>query len=131
MKFNYHDARYILERASARETAARVAAGAFAKLLLKEFGTEIASHTIQVGHIRLERPATWKKIRAVSSDLDSPLRCIDPAIQEEMNRKSTRFSKPGTPSAAFSKSSLTTFPWGSARTRSGTKDSMAAWRRRS
>ena len=84
MKFNYHDARYILERASARETAARVAAGAFAKLLLKEFGTEIASHTIQVGHIRLERPATWKKIRAVSSDLDSPLRCIDPALQEEM-----------------------------------------------
>ena len=84
MKFNYHDARYILERASARETAARVAAGAFAKLLLKEFGTEIASHTIRVGHIRLERPATWKKIRAVSSDLDSPLRCIDPALQEEM-----------------------------------------------
>jgi chorismate synthase len=84
MKFNYHDARYILERASARETAARVAAGAFAKLLLKEFGTEVASHTIQVGHIRLERPATWKKIRAVSADLDSPLRCIDPALQEEM-----------------------------------------------
>src|SRR5262249_32939783 len=45
LKFNYHDARYILERASARETAARVAAGAFAKTLLKEFGTEIASHT--------------------------------------------------------------------------------------
>ncbi len=84
MKFNYHDARYILERASARETAARVAAGAFAKLLLKEFGTEIASHTIQVGRIRLEHPATWKKIRAVSADLDSPLRCIDPAVQEEM-----------------------------------------------
>ncbi len=84
MKFNYHDARYILERASARETAARVAAGAFAKLLLKEFGTEIASHTIQVGHIRLERPASWKKIRAVSADLDSPLRCIDPVLQEEM-----------------------------------------------
>jgi chorismate synthase len=84
MKFNYHDARYILERASARETAARVAAGAFAKLLLKEFGTEIASHTIQVGAIRLERPATWKKIRAVSADLDSPLRCIDPALQEKM-----------------------------------------------
>ena len=84
MKFNYHDARYILERASARETAARVAAGAFAKLLLKEFGTEIDSHTIQVGHIRLERLATWKQIRAVSSDLDSPLRCTDPVLQEEM-----------------------------------------------
>ena len=83
-KFNYHDARYILERASARETAARVAAGALAKLLLREFGTEIASHTIQVGHVRMERPATWKKIRAVSADLDSPLRCIDAAIQEKM-----------------------------------------------
>jgi chorismate synthase len=95
MKFNYHDARYILERASARETAARVAAGAFAKLLLKEFGTEIASHTIQVGHIRLERPATWKKIRAVSSDLDSPLRCIDPAIQEEMKSEVDAVLKAG------------------------------------
>jgi chorismate synthase len=64
-KFDYHDARYILERASARETAARVAAGAFAKLLLREFETEIASHTIQVGHVRLEKPAPWKKIQAV------------------------------------------------------------------
>src|SRR5580698_6314591 len=41
-KFNFHDARYVLERASARETAARVACGAFAKLLLKQFGTETA-----------------------------------------------------------------------------------------
>src|SRR2546429_5121085 len=83
-KFNYHDARYILERASARETAARVAAGAFAKLLLREFGTEIASHTIQVGHARLEKHATWAQIQAVSADLDSPLRCIDAAVQEKM-----------------------------------------------
>src|SRR5271169_5984940 len=83
-KFNFHDARYVLERASARETAARVAAGAFAKLLLREFGTEIASHTIQVGHVRLERAATWQKIHAVSSDLDSALRCFDAATQEKM-----------------------------------------------
>src|SRR6202008_726667 len=83
-KFNFHDARYVLERASARETAARVAAGAFAKLLLKEFGTEIASHTLQVGHIRLERPAAWEEIRAVSADLDSPLRCTDAVTQEKM-----------------------------------------------
>jgi chorismate synthase len=83
-KFNFHDARYVLERASARETAARVAAGAFAKLLLREFGTEIASHTVQVGHVRLERAATWKEIQAVSADLDSPLRCVDPATQEKM-----------------------------------------------
>jgi chorismate synthase len=83
-KFNFHDARYVLERASARETAARVAAGAFAKLLLREFGTEIASHTIQVGHVRLERTATWEEIQAVSADLESPLRCVDAAAQEKM-----------------------------------------------
>ncbi len=83
-KFNFHDARYVLERASARETAARVAAGAFAKLLLREFGTEIASHTVQVGHVRLERAATWEEIQSVSADLDSPLRCIDAATQDKM-----------------------------------------------
>lgn len=83
-KFNFHDARYVLERASARETAARVAAGAFAKLLLREFGAEIASHTLQVGHVRLERAATWPEIQSVTADLNSPLRCVDPATQEKM-----------------------------------------------
>jgi chorismate synthase len=83
-KFNFHDARYVLERASARETAARVAAGAFAKLLLREFGTEIASHTVQVGHVRLDRSASWEEVKAVSADLDSPLRCVDSATQEKM-----------------------------------------------
>src|SRR5205807_7882988 len=76
-KFDYHDARYILERASARETAARVAAGAFAKLLLREFGTEIASHTIQVGHVRLEKPVSWKKTHAVSATWDPPRRRME------------------------------------------------------
>ncbi|MDP9147577.1 MAG: chorismate synthase [Acidobacteriota bacterium] len=83
-KFNFHDARYILERASARETAARVAAGAFAKLLLREFGTEIASHTIHVGHVASQHAATWEEIRAISEDLDSPLRCVDSAAQAKM-----------------------------------------------
>jgi chorismate synthase len=83
-KFNFHDARYVLERASARETAARVAAGAFAKLLLEQFGTKIASHTTQVGHVKLERKATWDEILAVGADLESPLRCADAATQERM-----------------------------------------------
>src|SRR5215469_9493320 len=52
LKFNLHDARYILERASARETAARVAVGAIAKLLLRQFDCEVLSHTIAVGHAR-------------------------------------------------------------------------------
>src|SRR5438552_17765909 len=64
LKYNFHDARDILERASARETAARVAAGARAKALLGEFGVEILSHTIAVGPVRLGRPASWDEIRA-------------------------------------------------------------------
>jgi chorismate synthase len=83
-KFDYHDARYILERASARETAARVAAGAFAKLLLRELGTEIASHTVLVGHVKLDRAAAWEEIRAISGNLESPLRCVDAAVEEKM-----------------------------------------------
>lgn len=77
LKYNFHDARYILERASARETAARVAAGALAKLLLREFGAIILSHTIAVGHVRLERAATWEEIVAICDNLESPLRCVD------------------------------------------------------
>ncbi|HEY6264082.1 MAG TPA: chorismate synthase [Candidatus Acidoferrum sp.] len=83
-KFNYHDARYILERASARETAARVATGAFAKLFLRELGTEIASHTVQVGHVKLDHAATWEQIRNISANLESPLRCVDSATEEKM-----------------------------------------------
>jgi chorismate synthase len=83
-KFNFHDARYILERASARETAARVAAGALAKLLMRALGTEIASHVLQVGHVKLNRAAAWDEITAVNDDLESPLRCVDAAVQEKM-----------------------------------------------
>ena len=59
IKYNFHDARYILERASARETTARVAIGAMAKALLSQFGIEILSHVIAVGPVRLERQARW------------------------------------------------------------------------
>src|ERR1700750_2056440 len=55
IKYNFKDARYILERASARETTARVAIGALAKALLGEFGIGILSHVIQVGDVRLAR----------------------------------------------------------------------------
>ncbi|HUK54604.1 MAG TPA: chorismate synthase, partial [Candidatus Binatia bacterium] len=57
LKFNLHDARYVLERASARESAARTAAGALAKLLLAEFGIRVLSHVIRVGPVALEREA--------------------------------------------------------------------------
>jgi chorismate synthase len=83
-KFNLHDARYILERASARETAARVAVGALAKLFLREFGVSVLSHTIAVGHVRLEREATWDEIVAICENLESPLRCVDPDAEAKM-----------------------------------------------
>jgi len=83
-KFDFHDARYVLERASARETAARVAAGSFARQLLGQFGIEIASHTIQVGHVRLDRAVCWKEIKTICGDLESPLRCVDAQVQEKM-----------------------------------------------
>ena len=60
IKYNFHDARYILERASARETTARVAVGALAKAFLDEFGIGVLSHVIAVGEVRLERAATGK-----------------------------------------------------------------------
>jgi chorismate synthase len=84
MKFNFHDARYILERASARETAARVAAGSIAKLLLGQFECGVLSHVIAVGKARLPRAATWSEIQSVCENLDSPLRCVDAATEALM-----------------------------------------------
>jgi len=84
LKFGLHDARYVLERASARETAARVAVGALAKLLLAQFGAEILSHVIAVGRARLSRAATWQEIQAICANLESPLRCVDVATEAQM-----------------------------------------------
>ena len=84
LKFNFHDARYILERASARETAARTSAGALAKLLLREFGISVLSHTIAVGPVKLERAAQWNEIEAICANLDSPLRCVDAETETRM-----------------------------------------------
>jgi chorismate synthase len=52
--------------------------------LLKQFEVEIASHTIQVGHVRLNRPVSWQEIQTVAANLESPLRCVDDNVQEQM-----------------------------------------------
>src|SRR6202795_3561633 len=67
VKYNFSEARYVLERASARESAARVAAGAIAKLLLRELGIEVLSHAIAVGSARLEGSVTWEAMQAVAA----------------------------------------------------------------
>ena len=84
IKYNFHDARYILERASARETAARVAAGALAKALLGEFGIQVLSHVIAVGDVRLERPAGWEEIVALSRREQVLLSCADSEVEARM-----------------------------------------------
>ncbi len=83
LKYDTHDLRDILERASARETAARVAVGAVARLLLKEFGVEIASHTVSIGGVP-EKPAeaAWDEVAAIADDTN--LRCVDSEAEQRM-----------------------------------------------
>src|SRR5262245_39958896 len=83
LKYDTHDLRDILERASARETTARVAVGAFAKLLIKELGVEVSSHVAMIGGVPAEPvQANWEEIAALSDD--SPLRCVDQEIERQM-----------------------------------------------
>lgn len=84
IKYDFPDARYILERASARETTARVAVGALCKELLREFGITVLSHVIQVGTARLRRPATWNELEALAARDEVLLGCVDPQAEAEM-----------------------------------------------
>ncbi|HJQ34644.1 MAG TPA: chorismate synthase [Pyrinomonadaceae bacterium] len=80
LKYAARDLRDILERASARETAARVACGALARQLLAHFGVELRSHVVQLGGIP-EQPLEidWERIAAIPDD--APLRCADEEAQ--------------------------------------------------
>ncbi|MFH1249934.1 MAG: chorismate synthase [bacterium] len=78
-KYALDDVRNVLERASARETAARVAAGAILKLFLTEFGIELSSRTISIGNIEMT-----EKSRSAEDTEKSPLRCADPEQEKAM-----------------------------------------------
>ncbi|MGB6973588.1 MAG: chorismate synthase [Terracidiphilus sp.] len=95
LKYNFKDARYVLERASARESAARVAAGGFAKLLLKELGIEVASHVIRVGRVELERMATWDQIAEVTGRSEIVLSCVDADTESKMKEEVEHASRTG------------------------------------
>ena len=84
IKYDFHDARYILERASARETTARVAVGAMAKALLGEFGIRVLSHAIAVGPVRLERAVEWDELVELSGRDEVLLGCVDAATELRM-----------------------------------------------
>jgi len=86
LKYDRSDARDILERASARETAARVAAGAVARRLLEEFRVDIGSHVVSLGGIAAHPPASLPAPLNEASDRSS-VRVLDPAAEQAMIRR--------------------------------------------
>src|SRR5262245_9462524 len=84
IKYGHDDIRDVLERASARETAARVAAGSLARQLLAAFDIRLASHVSAIGDVVVpaERVVSFEEARSLPDD--SPLRCVDPDLQQRM-----------------------------------------------
>jgi chorismate synthase len=95
LKYNFPEARYILERASARESAARVAIGAIAKLFLRELGIEVLSHVITTGSVTLHDPVAWEKIRALYDRDEVLLNCADPEAERRMKDEVDKVLKTG------------------------------------
>ncbi|MFM1752982.1 MAG: chorismate synthase [Actinomycetota bacterium] len=93
-KYGFTDARDVLERASARETAARVAGGALAKALLRTIGTNVISHVIQMGSVRssTDRRPTPGDLDVVD---DSPVRCFDADAASRMVTEIEAVAKEG------------------------------------
>jgi chorismate synthase len=95
LKYDFPDARYVLERASARESAARVACGALAKMLLRALGVEVASHVIRVGGAELSRAAAWEEIVALQAKDEVLLNCVDAADEQRMKAEVDAVLKTG------------------------------------
>ena len=94
-KYNFTEARYVLERASARESAARVAIGALAKLLLKDLGIEVLSHVVAVGAAKLEEVVPWEKIRVLWDKDEVLLNCADPEAEQLMKAEVDKVLRTG------------------------------------
>ena len=84
LKYNLPEARYVLERASARESAARVAVGAIAKLLLKTIDAEVLSHVVAVGKAGYEGSPEWEQLRALTAKEEVMLGCVDEGAEQRM-----------------------------------------------
>ena len=88
LKYNFPEARYVLERASARESTARVAAGSVAKLFLKALGIDVLSHVIQVGEASLVgAEVPFEKLRELAAKDDVLLSCVDPDTEQRMKEQ--------------------------------------------
>ena len=95
LKYNFPEARYVLERASARESAARVAIGAIAKLFLRELGIEVLSHVVTTGSVTLRDEVPWEKIRALHERNEVLLNCAVPEVEERMKEEVDKVLKTG------------------------------------
>ena len=95
LKYNFPEARYVLERASARESAARVALGAIAKLFLRALGIEILSHVVTTGSVTLSDQVPWEKIRALHNREEVLLNCADPDVEQRMKDEVDKVLKTG------------------------------------
>jgi chorismate synthase len=95
LKYNFSEARYVLERASARESAARVAVGGMAKLFLRELGIEVLSHVVAVGSALLKKEVSWDQIRALSQRDEILLNCPDPETEQQMKAEVDKVLKTG------------------------------------
>jgi len=84
LKYNLPEARYVLERASARESTARVAVGAVAKLLLKSIDVEVLSHVIAVGKANYDGIPDWKRMQALAHKEEVFLGCVDADAEQRM-----------------------------------------------
>jgi len=96
LKYNFPEARYALERASARESAARVAIGAVAKLFLRHLGMEVLSHVIAVGSASIaEREVSWEQVRALYDRAEVLLNCPDVEAEGRMKQEVDKALKSG------------------------------------
>src|SRR5579862_1090809 len=95
LKYNFPEARYILERASARESAARVAIGAIAKLFLRELGIEVLSHVVTTGGVSVTEQVEWGKISVLYDRNEVLLNCADPAIEQRMKEEVDKVLRTG------------------------------------
>lgn len=96
LKYNFPEARYVLERASARESAARVAIGGLAKLFLHELGMEVLSHVITVGAVSIpDREVPWDQVRLVAEKEEILLNCADQQTEQRMKEEVDKVLRSG------------------------------------
>jgi chorismate synthase len=95
LKYNFPEARYVLERASARETAARVAIGSLAKLFLRELGIEVLSHVIAVGAAQVDHEVPWEQIQASCNREEILLNCADSEVEPRMKEEVDKVLRTG------------------------------------